>query len=279
MQWFVGKRSKILIGSALVFTSVGMTGVSGTSTLALVDTGGSTINATICAASSQITLTSPVSDSVVAESAVVLTGTARQANQIEVKVDDAFDNVITLSAGQEAFNGSVQLTPGTHTITVTAIDVCGMSNASVTSVVTYTPPPSTPSIGDSAETDVNQDTPPPSSGVMISSPGEQIAEPDLITAPFIPSLLLEPLNNAFRWLNLAPTEAQNSQLKRLSVTRAVALSLGAYMTSFGIATGLARGASSLQLLQRVKVRKRLVYIRRGYRIIGIVLIALALLWP
>ncbi len=279
MRYCDAKSTKLLI-SMVVLTAVSFAaGWPSVSVKALTGGDSSVINAMLCEPGSQVSLANPPSDSVVATGAVSLSGTVKQASQIEVKIDDMFDSVIAVAVGQETFEGVIQLSAGTHTITLTAIDMCGGVNATASSVVTYTPPPSVPSAGADAETDVNKDTSKPGSGATITSPGDRSADPDPVTAPFLPQVLLDPLNAIFRWLNLSTGDGQELQSSRMSLLRAATLTVGVYMTAFGAAAGVVRSAVNWQLLKRVKKRQRAGYVRQSYRVIGILLIILTLLWP
>ncbi|RWZ78129.1 MAG: hypothetical protein EOT04_02785 [Candidatus Chaera renei] len=88
---------------------------------------------------SVITVTSPPSDSVVGDSSVIVSGNVKQASQIDVTVDGAYDHSQTLPAGSQTFTTEVKLAAGTHTIKLVAIDVCQKNNGSASIVVTYQP--------------------------------------------------------------------------------------------------------------------------------------------
>ena len=99
------------------------------------------VSALVCGSDSQagLVLAQPKSDSVVADSRLTLSGTTRQASQVDTTLDGAYDQTVAVAAGQSAFSLTMTLTPGTHTITVIALDVCAQHNATSQLVVTYQP--------------------------------------------------------------------------------------------------------------------------------------------
>lgn len=102
---------------------------------------GTNLTVSICGSSagSGLTITTPVSDSVVNQATITLSGTVLNATQIEVRVDGQYSSTIPLNASDVSYTMQLTLTVGTHTILLTANDVCGISNASSQTVVTYQP--------------------------------------------------------------------------------------------------------------------------------------------
>src|SRR3990167_2389805 len=80
------------------------------------------VAATVCLPASTVMIVEPASDSIVTEAAVQLSGSVSQANQIEVYVDDIFDHTIPLGIAQTSFTGVVQMTQGTHTLKLVAVN-------------------------------------------------------------------------------------------------------------------------------------------------------------
>lgn len=87
----------------------------------------------------QLTITTPPSDSTTSHPVVTIEGNALYTSQIEVYVDGGYNKTIALATGVTAFNTNVRLSPGTHTITLTAIDICGNAHDTKHIVITYQP--------------------------------------------------------------------------------------------------------------------------------------------
>jgi hypothetical protein len=100
-----------------------------------------------------LTITRPQSDSVINESRVTLSGDVTQSSQLEIYVDDAFNSVESLPSGTTNYTTTIQLSPGTHTVKIVAIDSCQVANAASSIVLTYQPI-STPSVGGQVSTSV-----------------------------------------------------------------------------------------------------------------------------
>lgn len=228
--------------------------------------GGSTVGAVICEESSQITLTKPVSDSVVTTSTVTLEGSVDQAGQIEIKVDGMYDSTIPLSIGQKSFTGFVQLEPGTHTITITAINICQGENGVTEAVVTYQPSPQAPSKG--------VDTPTTVGGMTEEAllPTDMSAREPLGVIEDI----LEPIGGLADWLNIDLGGGANQELSRLSVGQALALTAGMYLAIIGLAPVVLTKVAAIPFvasrLSVLPASRRMTVLSRGVRVLGAILI-------
>lgn len=222
MPSIVVKNSRILALAVAVFYGLNFA----PSVQAQTTTGGSTVGAVVCAAGSTIVLNEPVSDSVVTQPEVELSGTVDQASQIEVYIDNVFDSIISLSMGQAVFNGSVQLSAGTHTVKVVAVHTCSGVNGTASSVITYTPPSSNvePSDGSEVPTEV-------SGGVTISPESETEKLPDEQPHSLLPEVITMPFERALEWLNVNTSDS--SEGKSLSFWRAAAIGGGLYLLVVG----------------------------------------------
>lgn len=200
------------------------------------------VGVTICANSS-ITIDEPISDSIVTETTVAISGTVSQAGQIEVRVDGAFNNVIPLSIGQTTYVGEVQLSAGTHDIIVTAINSCPGPNSSATSVVTYAPPPQSPSIGSETQTTVGGVAPPNVS--ENSAEGESVVS----NSPGFLHEVVKPLESVATWLNI-DSGSQTDQVRRNTFTagRATALTAGIALAIASVAPAVVQGAATIPAL-------------------------------
>lgn len=204
------------------------------------------IAATICTTGSTITITQPVSDSTVTEPSIPLQGTVSQANQIEVYVNDVLDSVIPLSIGQISYSSTVQVSPGTHTIKVVAINSCPGADGSASSVVTYQPPPdSTPSTGSDTPTGVGDGT--DGSGVVIG-PDDQVQTDDS-QAPLLPKEFTAPLESAMHWLNINTGDTKESAT--MPLWRAAAVGAGLYLVIVGVAASAVQFAAGIPAVAAV----------------------------
>jgi len=99
------------------------------------------VSALVCGSDghASLVLSQPKSDSIVADAHLTLSGTTLQASQVSTTLDGTYDQTVALAAGQPSFSLTMVLDPGTHTITVTAVDMCGQHNATSQLVVTYQP--------------------------------------------------------------------------------------------------------------------------------------------
>ncbi|RYF72752.1 MAG: hypothetical protein EOO39_11600 [Cytophagaceae bacterium] len=229
------------------------------------------VNATICASSSSVTISQPVSDSVVTEPVLTIRGTVKQASQIEVMIDDVYDGVIPLGDNQAIFESQLQLSPGTHTIRLKAIDYCQTADSVATVVVTYTQPPVSSSVGNQTDTATGDSQ---SQGVVIQAEAKDA--PESGRNLLLPAVILEPLQDILRWLNIASYDTQSSSHSQLSLPRAIAIGIGAYVLVFGMAANVVTAASTLPVLQAFPVKRRLKLTGRVFRVIGLIVILVGL---
>lgn len=232
----------------------------------------STIKATVCWASSAITLSAPVGDSVVTDANVIVKGTIEQANQIEVSIDDGFDKIIPLSSNQTTFDDTLQLTPGTHTIKFVAINTCPGPNGSVVSVVTYTPPPQVnPSSGTSTPTSLG-------SGVSLSGNG-QVALAQESPSTWFHDIVEAPLQRGLTWLNIDTVDSSGGN--GLPLRNAIFIAIGTYLLTMGLGVRLGKLIIGLPFIARVTPwltsLDKLRWFRAISRILGLTIIIASLL--
>lgn len=240
---------------------------------------GSLVGATVCTNASTITLDAPVSDSVVTAPTVALSGSVTQSSQVEVRVDGAFDSTIQLSVGQTTYSGSVQLTPGTHTIEVTAISVCPGTNGTASSVVTYEAPPQTPSTGGSTPTDVGGGGG-ASGGVTVdSTAGVNQPRAEEQQGGILQQIVVVPLRTLGSWLNINQHDtdyAHADSIDTMGTARAVAFGAGLYLAIIGLAPSLLAPVAALPVLAPVipgaTPSLRVRWLGRAGRILGLLLV-------
>ena len=263
MVYIVGLKNSIRSAGLLLFLAVILYSLAPVATVAAQS--GTSVNAVLCNPGSTVTLSQPVSDSTVVDPTVQIAGQATQASQVEVYVNDQFDGVISLPAGQSTFNGTVTLTNGTSTIKVVAIDFCQLNNGEATSVVTFTPPPdSTGSNGNDTQTSL------PGQGVVIGGDYDVSTEPVAMT-PFsglIPPGMVHFFDSIADWLNITRID-NGSEAPKLTFIRAVVIATGSWLLAFGLATTIVQWIStSVAALQGVPKRRRLFVISMGARLVG-----------
>lgn len=275
MRYFVARNNKLFLVCLVCFGIIAPALVTTTP----VGAQSSSVYATLCGATSHVSITQPVSDSTVAQSAVTLQGNVTQANQIEVYVDGEFDSTIPLTIGQSSYSGSIQLPTGTHTIRVEAINSCSGQNGDATSVVTYTPPPAQGSTGQTTPTQVV-----PSSGgvVTVDSTSRAAGEgvPQQSNLPLgLPPVIGAPLMQSLEWLGITHSDTADG-VHGLSVWRAVFVVSGMYLVVLGAAPFVIHYVAQTTIFtamtsQATTIRRRQLA-QWTFRGVGLVILLLAL---
>jgi hypothetical protein len=99
------------------------------------------VNAVVCGGmqGASLTVEQPKSDSLTASSPIAFQGAVSNATQIDVTVDDNYDSTLPINPNQPTYQILINLTTGTHTVKLTANDICHVQNAVQTVVITYQP--------------------------------------------------------------------------------------------------------------------------------------------
>lgn len=272
MHGLVAASSRLLAGILLVVAIISLSG-----SVARAQT---TVGVTVCGgALPTISIVQPVSDSVVTSGTVALQGNVSQASQIEVQIDDVFDSVIQLSVGQTSYAGNVQLPLGTHTIKLTAINVCPGGNGTASVVVTYEQPPGTPSTGGTTDTEVGNGE---ENGVQTVNSADGTVEEDSVTGVGLPERLLVPLRDIAGWLNidLDTNDTTGEGLATMSFVQAVTFTAGTYLVVIGLAPSIAQAIASFPVVASAfattPLPSRIRFLTGGARIVGSVLVIGAL---
>lgn len=271
MRGLVAKNSKLLFA--------GVIALAVTSTLLFTPhTSAQTmVGATVCGGSaSTITITNPVSDSVVTDPTITIEGSVAQSSQIEIRIDDTFDSIIPLTVGQTTYSSSMHLPMGTHTITVKAISLCPGTSGTASVVVTLEEPPQVPSTGNTTDTSVGNMT--------VNSDGEPMQEIKTENGFGLFNSLLQPLEPLAQWLNITPRDvADQSGQSSMTIGRAVAFTVGLYLSIIGFAPALLQALASfppvISLLPAMNLPRRIRYLARFGRLAGVVLIVGSLFLP
>lgn len=209
----------------------------------------SNVQVVICRETQPATLSvvSPKSDSVVSAATLVISGGVSQSHQLEVYVDGAFNSIESLPSGTSTYTTSIQLSTGTHTIKLVAVDACQVGNAAVELVVTYQPV-SSPSNGNQVPTVVQ--------GVS------DVKEVAAVSSSPINTFIIAPTLAMSKAVDLVPKDAESFKESPANVIRFSALTaasalifLSGYLTSGVLAASTPLHLTGLSTpLAQVRIR-------------------------
>jgi hypothetical protein len=155
MRWFVAEKNSTLARIVLSGLLGVLAVVIQAQPAAAVDT---EVGVSVCGQNSlgaSITITQPNDDSIVNQSVTTFRGTINNTSQIIITVDGAYVSTLAIGSNQTEFATDISLDEGTHTILMTANDICGTQDASDTIVITYQQTVE-PSNGGTTPTEVDQ---------------------------------------------------------------------------------------------------------------------------
>lgn len=151
-----------------------------------------------------VTIVAPTSDTVYHQSPLDMTVSTEFVNQVDIYVNDVYQKVVAIPAGQTAIDTTVRMVEGTQNIEVRGVGLCDGVTVRASIVVTYDPPdppeppvtptepgdddqtqptepkPTEPSVGAETPTVVGPTTPSAGGGVVVSNPNP--TEPDDTTS-------------------------------------------------------------------------------------------------
>jgi len=138
MQWHsVRNQKRNNVFGRSVFT--GLAGILLSAAFALpVYAVDNQIGAVVCGAGSpgaSIDITQPTDDSVVNQAVTTFRGTLNNTSQIVVEIDGDYVSTVAIGSNQTDFATDISLSEGTHTIVMTANDICGVQDASDSVVI------------------------------------------------------------------------------------------------------------------------------------------------
>jgi hypothetical protein len=207
-----------------------------------------------------LSVASPKSDSVVSAPTLVVSGAVSQSHQLEVYVDGAFNSIESLPPDASTYTTSIQLSPGTHTLKLIAVDACQVGNAVAELIVTYQPV-SAPSTGNQVPTVVQGMTNVKVAEVVASNPIDTF-----ITAPTLA---------VGKAVDLVPADAKSFKESPANIVRFSALmTAGALIFLSGsLTSGLLAAGTHLHLaeISSPLMQSRLRWLLRG---VGITVISL-----
>jgi hypothetical protein len=170
----------------------------------------------------QFSITQPDSDSIVNESKVVLSGSTSFISQVDIHLNDAYNNTLALSYDESSFESPISLRPGTNTIKVVATGTCGVTSIERSVVITYQPKVQ-PSTGQNVDTQVDGKI---ASGVRDSDavePGKSIAE------EIIDNIIVAPIVNVGKSLDVITLPAANGEIQWQNTIRSMSFVFGVMM--------------------------------------------------
>lgn len=237
------------------------------------------IGVSICGQDSpgaSINISEPNDDSVVSTQMTRFRATVANASQVEITLDGQYVTTLAIGASQTSLQTDLTLEQGTHTIAMTALDICNTQNATDTVVITYQPEVQ-PSTGVSTPTEIASDQ--PADGVVIGANPLQEGE---VVAPGLEQLpIVGPIVNTVTDLTgaigLSQTLASNEAPLVVGVAR-VALTAAA-VTSVVMAASLAplalQAAPGLTEVFHAGSHRSMIYLEWAIRGVGVLAMALA----
>jgi hypothetical protein len=210
-----------------------------------------------------LSVTSPKSDSVVGTPTLIVSGAVSQSHQLEVYVDGAFNSIESLPPDVSIYTTSIQLSPGTHTVKLVAVDACQIDNAAVELIVTYQPV-SVPSNGNQVPTVIQGMTDVKEVAVAAGNP--------------IDTFIIAPTLAVGKAIDLVPASAKNFKDSPANVIRFSALVTASalILLSGSFANGVLGVSTQLHIaeLSTPLVQSRVRWLLRGVGvgIVGLVFI-------
>ncbi len=96
-----------------------------------------TIRAVVCSnIPADLTITSPLSGTTVAQNPVQISGTIARVSQIRLKLDGTYVKTVPTTPNDTTYNFMYSMPAGTHTLTLTGIDSCQLGDAEQSLVLT-----------------------------------------------------------------------------------------------------------------------------------------------
>lgn len=134
---------------------------------------------------SSVMIIEPQTDSTVAEPKVAIKGQVEYISQVDFFINDIYSHTVALGYADTSFESLVTLSPGTHTIKVTATGSCSQATRDDSAVITYQPK-TQPSVGQEVDTTVEGVTAVSEEATSSPqpSPVERVIE-EWVTAPIL----------------------------------------------------------------------------------------------
>jgi hypothetical protein len=202
--------------------------------------------------------------------------TVTHASQVEITLNGQYVTTLAIGANQTSLQTDLTLEQGTHTIAMTALDICNTKNATDTVVITYQPEVQ-PSTGVSTPTEIAAEQ--PTDGVVIAADpltDSEVASPEIEQLPIV-GPIVNAVTDLTATIGLNQTLASNGAPLAVGVAR-VALTAAA-VTSVVMAASLAplalQAAPGLTEVFHAGSHRSMIYLEWAIRGVGVLAMAIA----
>lgn len=193
---------------------------------------GNRIEVMICPGTggSVMTLTEPKNDSVVSGPKVTVGGSVLYISQIDFFIDNVYNNTLALGNSDVAFDSTLTLSPGTHTLKIVATDSCSQATHTESVVVTYEPAIQ-PSVGEEVETTV--------AGEVTNSPDDttDVAKQSALES-FINNIIAPPVISLGKALDVIPQNGEATKSEGENIVRSSAFVVGSAFVFLALYVGV-----------------------------------------
>lgn len=232
------------------------------------------IGAVVCGIGSpgaSITITQPTDDSVVNQAITTFRGTINNTSQITVEIDGKYVSTVAIGSNQTDFATDISLSEGTHTIVMTANDICGVKDASASIVITYQPAVE-PSNGGTTPTELDQ---PPTDVVKTDETiNEQDVTQQIQQLPIIGAAVNE-VGNFVAMTGLASTLSTGNIVVGVSRVGLTVAALTSVVMASTIAPVAAQTVPGISELFNVASTRSMLYLGWVIRGAGVLVMAFA----
>jgi hypothetical protein len=224
----------------------------------------SQVNVIVCPTADlvQFSVTQPASDSVVSNPILTVSGAVDFVSQIDIYIDDNYNNTLALNYADASFDSAVSLRPGTNTIKVIATGTCGVATIEKSIVVTYQP---------KVESSIGKDVPTVVGGrAALATPAVDAIPDKTPIQQGLDAWVVAPLTKLGETLDIVSLPEASAEVKWQNTGRSFFFVLGTGLTLAAGYIGLL-GAASSRLSLLPSVRYKLV---AGLAVAGLGVLAL-----
>jgi hypothetical protein len=213
----------------------------------------SQVNVIVCPTADlvQFSVTQPVSDSIVSESSLVVAGSTSFVSQVDIYIDDSYNNTLALNYADSSFDSTISLRPGTNTIKVVATGTCGVATIEKSVVVTYQPKVES-SIGKEVATVVGEKQ------AALATPAVEAIPEKSPVQQSLDAWVVTPLTELGKSLDIVSLPDASSEVKWQNTGRSLFFVLGSGLTFVAGYIWLLGAAASSRLSFLPSTRYKLV---------------------
>jgi hypothetical protein len=223
-----------------------------------------------------IAISEPNDDSLVSTNMTRFRASVSNASQVEISLDGQYVTTLAIGATQTSLQTDLTLEQGTHTIAMTALDICNGQSATDTVVITYQPAVE-PSSGVTTPTEIVSDQ--SADGVVITTDqleDEEASTPEIEQLPIV-GPIVNGVTDFTHAIGLNQTLAGSGAPLAVGVAR-VALTAAA-VTSVVMAASLAplalQAAPGLTEVFHAGSHRSMMYLEWAIRGVGVLAMAIA----